>query len=81
MDAPFRKYPFILRAAVVVTFFNTWVLFEETVIDRYGLWEYLPYYRVGKLCAWDIGALALIIWGVWAAFRRLRKQTAAAETP
>jgi hypothetical protein len=25
-----------------LTFFNTWVLFEETVVDRYGLWKYMP---------------------------------------
>jgi hypothetical protein len=71
-------YPFILRAAIVLTFFNTWVLFEETVIDRYGLWEYLPYYRVGKLCAWDVGALLLILWMVYKAFRRLRTRSTAA---
>lgn len=68
-----RSYPGVLRAAVVLTFFNTWVLFEETIIDRYGLWEYLPWYRVGKLCAWDVGALALIVWFVWRAFRRIRR--------
>jgi hypothetical protein len=43
--------PGIVKAAVVLTLFNTWVLFEETVIDRYGLWEYLPYWRVARLCA------------------------------
>ena len=32
----------IVRFAVWLTFFNTWVLFEETVVDRYGLWEYMP---------------------------------------
>ena len=62
--------PGIVKAAVVLTFFNTWVLFEETVVDRYGLWEYMPYYRVAKLCSWDIGALALIIWLTLRAFRR-----------
>jgi hypothetical protein len=41
------------------------LLFEETVVDRYGLWEYMPYYRVGKLCSWDIGAMVLIGWLVW----------------
>ncbi len=30
----------------------------------------MPYYRVAKLCAWDIGALALII---WITFRMLRR--------
>jgi hypothetical protein len=64
-----RALPGIVKAAVVVTFFNTWVLFEETVVDRYGLWQYMPYYRVAKLCAWDIGALALIIWITFRAFR------------
>ena len=64
-----RALPGIARFAIVLTFFNTWVLFEETVIDRYGLWQYMPYYRVGMLCAWDIGALALI-WLVWRTLRR-----------
>lgn len=54
--------PRIVKAAVIVTFFNTWVLFEETIVDRYGLWQYMPYYRVAKLCSWDIAALALITW-------------------
>ena len=66
-------YFFHGKAAVVVTFFNTWVLFEETVVDRYGLWEYMPYYRVAKLCSWDIGALALIIWSTFWMFRRHRR--------
>ena len=63
------KMPGIVRFAVWLTFFNTWVLFEETVVDRYGLWEYMPYYRVGRLCSWDIGAMALLGFIVWRAFR------------
>ena len=59
----------VVRFAIWPTFFNTWVLFEETVIDRYGLCEYMPYYRVGKLCSWDIGAMALIAFFVWRIFR------------
>ena len=68
--------PGIVKAAVIVTFFNTWVLFEETVVDRYGLWEYMPYYRVAKLCAWDIGTLALITWVTFRALRRVRRPAA-----
>ncbi len=41
--------------------FNSWVLFEETVVDRHGLWQYMPLYRVGLFCAWDILALGIII--------------------
>jgi hypothetical protein len=71
--------PGIVKAAVIVTFFNAWVLFEETIVDRYGLWEYMPYYRVAKLCAWDIGALALITWVTFRMLRRVRRSTL--ETP
>jgi cytochrome c-type biogenesis protein CcmH/NrfF len=71
--------PGIVKVAVVLTFFNTWVLFEETVVDRYGLWEYMPYYRVGRVCSWDIGALALIVWGTFWIFRRQRRSRVAAQ--
>jgi hypothetical protein len=70
------KLPTIVKLAVVLTFFNTWVLFEETVVDRYGLWEYMPYYRVARLCAWDIGALALIVWVTSRGFRGVGRRTA-----
>lgn len=71
MSAPSTpQTPGIVRFAIWLTFFNTWVLFEETIVDRYGLWEYMPYYRVAKLCAWDIGAMILIGFFVWWAFRR-----------
>ena len=73
-DAQSATTPSIVRFAVWLTFFNTWVLFEETVVDRYGLWEYMPYYRVGMLCSWDIGAMALLGFAVWRFFRR-RKDT------
>ena len=72
-DPQWPAVPGIIKAAVILTFFNTWVLFEETVVDRYGLWEYMPYYRVAKLCSWDIGALALIIWGTLWTSRRYTK--------
>lgn len=70
---PNAPLPAVVRFAVVVTFFNTWVLFEETVVDRYGLWQYMPYYRVARLCSWDIGALALI---VFSTSRLLRRRSA-----
>jgi len=69
-DAHSATTPGIVRFAVWLTFFNTWVLFEETVVDRYGLWEYMPYYRVGRLCSWDIGAMVLLGFIVWRVFRR-----------
>jgi hypothetical protein len=72
-EPTFASVPGIVKAAVILTFFNTWVLFEETVVDRYGLWEYMPYYRVARLCSWDIGALALIVWTTLFLFKRHRR--------
>jgi hypothetical protein len=46
--------------------------FEETVVDRYGLWEYVPYYGVGRLCSSDIAAMIALGVLVWRAFRRGR---------
>jgi hypothetical protein len=74
METPPITMPGIVRFAVWLTFFNTWVLFEETVVDRYGLWEYMPYYRVGRLCSWDIGAMVFLGVVVWRFLRpRVRR--------
>lgn len=62
--------PSIVRFAVWLTFFNTWVLFEETVVDRHGLWQYMPLYRVARLCAWDVGAAVVIALTLRRLFRR-----------
>ncbi len=59
-NMPFKQLPLLVKIAIALTFFNSWVLFEETVIDRQGLWKYLPFYRVGIFCAWDVVGLALI---------------------
>jgi hypothetical protein len=48
-----------------LTLMNSWILFEQLVVDRYGLWRYMPFYRVTDPCVWDLAALiatvALII--------------------
>jgi hypothetical protein len=53
--------PLIAKIAIAMTFINTWVIFEETVVDRHGLWRYMPYYRVGLFCAWDASVLAITL--------------------
>ncbi len=53
--------PLIAKIAIAMTFVNTWVIFEETVVDRTGLWRYMPYYRVGLFCAWDATVLAVTL--------------------
>lgn len=39
---------------------NTWVLIAEFVIDRYGFDRYLPFYRYGDVCIWDVVILAAV---------------------
>jgi len=53
--------PLIGKIAIAMTFINSWVIFEETVVDRHGLWRYMPYYRVGLFCAWDVSVLAVTL--------------------
>lgn len=68
-NVPFKQLPLVVKIIVALTLFNSWVLFEEVVIDRQGLWKYLPFYKVGIFCAWDLFALALIGFVVWFASR------------
>src|SRR6476661_4882452 len=53
--------PLIAKIAIAMTFINTWILFEETVVDRHGLWRYMPFYRVGLFCVWDAAVLAITL--------------------
>ena len=65
--------PLIGKIAIVMTFINSWVIFEETVVDRHGLWRYMPFYRVGLFCVWDAAVLAvtlLLLLASVAPFRR-----------
>ena len=58
---PFVTQPIGVKLAVAVTFYNSFVLLEEFVIDRHGLARYLPLYRVGDVCTYDGLALAIIL--------------------
>jgi hypothetical protein len=63
----FGQLPMLVRVVVGLSLFNAWVSFEEFVVDRIGLWKYMPGYRVGQGCVWDLTVGALIIAGlVWA---------------
>src|SRR6478736_10407328 len=56
-----RRLPLIARIAIAMTFVNAWVIFEETIVDRHGLWRYMPFYRVGLFCVWDAAVLAVTL--------------------
>ena len=77
--------PLIAKIAIAVTSLNTWVIFEETVVDRHGLWRYMPFYRVGLFCVWDAAVLAIVLLLLFTSIRRSRRrdgtQTATTSLP
>jgi hypothetical protein len=52
--------PLWVRLASALAVLNTWVLIAEFVIDRYGFDRYLPFYRYGDVCIWDVVILAAV---------------------
>ena len=71
----FGQLPMIAKVAVGIAFYDAWWSIEEFVIDRYGLWRYMPYYRVGDPCVWDLAVALLIAVGLWRLARQ-RGETA-----
>ena len=64
----------IAKIAIALTALNTWVIFEETIVDRHGLWRYMPFYRVGLFCVWDAAFLAVVLLLLFASIRRSRRR-------
>ena len=63
--ATFRELPVAIQVGFGLTLLNSWVLFEETVVDRTGLAQLMPGYNIGDACIWDLGATIVIIALVW----------------
>jgi hypothetical protein len=72
--------PLIAKIAIAMTFLNTWVIFEETIVDRHGLWRYMPYYRVGLFCVWDAAVLAVTLLLLLASVARSRRRDGTQST-
>lgn len=56
----FAQLPAVAKLAVGLALFNSWVIFEEGIVDRLGLWQYLPGYVKARFCPWDLAAAGLI---------------------
>jgi hypothetical protein len=76
----FHQLPLWVRLAAAFTFFNTWVIIAEFVIDRYGIDEYLPFYRYGGVCLWDIAVIIILVVMFMRASRR-PPDVSLADTP
>ena len=66
----FQQLPLVVKIAMWVVFNNAWWSIEEFVIDRRGLWKYMPYYRVANACVWDLAVALIIAVAIWRASRR-----------
>jgi hypothetical protein len=61
----FAELPWTVRVVLGLAAFNLWWSFEEFVIDRFGVWRYLPDYKFGRLCVWDLTValgIATVVW-------------------
>lgn len=76
----FYRLPLWIRVAAALALFNTWVLIAEFVIDRYGLDKYLPLYRYGDICIWDIVIILAIVIMFIRASRKPRNESPAANS-
>jgi hypothetical protein len=52
--------------------FFLWTLLEKQIIEPFGIYRYMPFYRVEGVCAWDVLVAILIV----VAFVRLGKRSA-----
>ena len=73
--------PLIAKIAIAVTFLNAWVLFEETIVDRHGLWRYMPFYRVGLFCVWDAAVFAVTLLILLLSVARSRRRGGSTLSP
>jgi len=65
----FKQMPIGVKVAVAIAFFTAWVSFEEFVINRTGLWHYMPLYKTAAGCVWDLAVAGIICYGIWRAER------------
>ena len=72
--SPTHRLPLIAKLAMAMTFLNAWVIFEETIVDKHGLWRYMPYYRVGLFCVWDAAVFAVTLLVLLASARPFRNR-------
>ena len=66
----FKQLPLAVKVAVWFVFNNAWWSIEEFVIDRKGLWKYMPGYRVANACVWDLAVALITLLVIWRASTR-----------
>ena len=57
----FAQLPFLAKFSSLATLFLGWVAFAELIIDRHHFDRFLPFYRVGNLCPYDIAVVGALV--------------------
>jgi hypothetical protein len=57
----FRDMPLIVRLTSAASLLAVWVLFEQIVIEPFGIYRYMPLYRYGRFCTYDAAAVLLVV--------------------
>ncbi|MEQ1866345.1 MAG: hypothetical protein ABL996_17035 [Micropepsaceae bacterium] len=65
----FASLPGLVQLTSLGTLFIGWVLIAEFIIDRHGYDRFLPFYRVGNLCPYDL-AVVVALAATWILMRR-----------
>ncbi|HEY7643118.1 MAG TPA: hypothetical protein VH814_25545 [Steroidobacteraceae bacterium] len=74
----FRDLPLIVRIGTAASLLTAWVLFEQVVIEPFGIYRYMPLYRYGKFCTYDAIAVLLVVI-YWIVAHRPRRGGAGAD--
>ena len=61
----FKQLPLAVRIVIGIALLSAWISFEEFFVDRYGLWKYMPFYKVADACVWDLAVTLIIVVGIW----------------
>jgi len=56
----FASLPSLAKFGIGAGLFFVWTLIETQIIEPFGVYQYMPFYRVDGVCAWDILAITAI---------------------
>ena len=58
----FGALPTLAKFGIGAGILFAWTGFEREVIEPFGIYKYMPFYRVDGICVWDILA-TIVIYG------------------
>jgi hypothetical protein len=59
--SPGTALSWLTRVGAAAGLFFMWTIIETQFIEPFGLYVFLPFYRVNGICTWDVFAIAGIV--------------------